>query len=138
TGVDPTATQWKQIAEAVKAAGALPIVDFAYQGFGDGLEQDAAGLRVILGVCPEVIVCSSFSKNFGLYGERAGAMTLVAETKAIADTTLTQIRMAVRRNYSNPPAHGARVVAMVLGDPALKAAWEAELKLMCGRIFGVR
>lgn len=138
TGVDPTAAQWKQIAEAVKAAGALPIVDFAYQGFGDGLEQDAAGLRVILGICPEVIVCSSFSKNFGLYGERAGAMTLVAQTKEVADTALTQIRMAVRRNYSNPPAHGARVVAAVLGDPALKAMWEAELKQMCGRIAGVR
>lgn len=138
TGVDPTPAQWKQIAEAVKAAGALPIVDFAYQGFGDGLEQDAAGLRVILGICPEVIVCSSFSKNFGLYGERAGAMTLVAQSKEIADTTLTQIRMAVRTNYSNPPAHGARVVAMVLGNPELKAMWEAELKQMCGRIAGVR
>ena len=138
TGIDPTPAQWKQIAEAVKAAGALPIVDFAYQGFGDGLEEDAAGLRIILGICPEVIVCSSFSKNFGLYGERAGAMTLVAANAEIANTTLTPGRLAVRTNYSNPPAHGARVVAMVLGNPELKQMWQDELKQMCGHVAGVR
>jgi len=138
TGIDPTRDQWRQVAELLQQRGALPLVDFAYQGFGDGLEEDAAGLRELAKANKELVVCSSFSKNFGLYSERVGALTLVAKDAASAEAALSHIRIAIRVNYSNPPQHGAAAVATVLGSPELRKQWEGELAEMRGRINGMR
>jgi len=141
TGVDPTFAQWQTIAQTIADRGVLPLVDFAYQGFGEGLEPDAAGLRAVAAACNELLVCSSFSKNFGLYRERVGAFTLVANDSATADAVLSQVKAVIRRNYSNPPAHGAEVVTTILSDDApggLRTQWEAELAAMRGRINEMR
>lgn len=138
TGIDPTAAQWQEIAAVIRERGLLPLIDFAYQGFGDGLVEDAAGLLAIAQPGQEVLVCSSFSKNFGLYGERVGALTVIAADQAAAQRALSQIRVTIRTNYSNPPTHGAAIVAEVLGDPALKQQWEQELAAMRERIHAMR
>lgn len=138
TGVDPTPVQWGELAQALAAAQVTPLVDFAYQGFGEGLTQDAAGLRAVAEACDEFFVCSSFSKNFGLYRERVGALTVVAGSSVTADTVVSQIKTAVRRNYSNPPAHGAEVVATILSDEQLRTRWEEELTAMRHRIHRMR
>jgi aspartate/tyrosine/aromatic aminotransferase len=138
TGIDPTLEQWKQIANVVYQREALPLVDFAYQGFGDGLQEDAAGLRELARPGKELLVCSSFSKNFGLYSERVGALTLVASNAEAAEAALSHVRIAIRVNYSNPPQHGGAVVATVLGSPDLRKQWEAELAEMRSRINGMR
>lgn len=138
TGVDPTLDQWKELAEISKARGWLPFFDFAYQGFAVGVEEDASGLRVFAEVCPELLIASSFSKNFGLYSERVGAFTLVAADSSIAQTALSQIKVVIRSNYSNPPAHGALVVTTILNDDALKAEWLEELAQMRKRIKDMR
>jgi aspartate aminotransferase len=138
TGVDLSLDQWRQIADVVQARGLLPLVDFAYQGFGDGLVEDAAGLRALARPGQELLICSSFSKNFGLYGERVGALTIVAGDADAAQRTLSQVRVSIRTNYSNPPTHGAAVVATVLGDAALRSQWEQELAAMRERIHQMR
>ncbi|MEM6258330.1 MAG: amino acid aminotransferase [Planctomycetota bacterium] len=138
TGVDPTADQWRQIAHLLKGIGALPLIDFAYQGFAMDVDIDAAGLREVLTVCDEVLVCSSYSKNFGLYRERVGALTVVAHDPSQAAAVQSQIKSAIRRNYSNPPAHGALVVEHILSDEALTQQWLDELAQMRGRINGMR
>ncbi|MCE9545559.1 MAG: aspartate/tyrosine/aromatic aminotransferase [Planctomycetia bacterium] len=138
TGVDPTPEQWQRIAQTIERRGLLPLVDFAYQGFGDGLSEDAAGLRALCRPGGELLVCSSFSKNFGLYNERVGALTIVAESAAAAETALGHAKLRIRTNYSNPPAHGGAVVASVLADPTLRAQWEAEVATMRGRINAMR
>jgi aspartate/tyrosine/aromatic aminotransferase len=138
TGIDPTPEVWARIAEAVDEAGALPLVDFAYQGFGDGLTEDAAGLLVLLRPGRELLLASSFSKNFALYDERVGALTLVGATGDEARTLLTHAKAVVRANYSNPPAHGGEIVATVLADPDLRARWEGEVATMRDRINGNR
>jgi aspartate/tyrosine/aromatic aminotransferase len=138
TGIDPTPEQWKKLAEAVYGAGLLPLLDFAYQGFADGIEQDALGLRAFTSPKAELIVCSSFSKNFGLYCERVGALTVVAKDKTAADTVQSQVKVCIRSNYSNPPAHGAELVTTVLGDAELRKLWEQEVAQMRGRINGMR
>jgi aspartate/tyrosine/aromatic aminotransferase len=138
TGIDPTHDQWRQLADSIHAKGILPLVDFAYQGFGDGLAEDAVGLRELARPGAELLVCSSFSKNFGLYGERVGALTVVAGSADAAQRALSQVRISIRVNYSNPPAHGATIVATVLGDPQLRAQWEAELAAMRERIHKMR
>lgn len=138
TGVDLSAEQWASIAALLEQRGLIPLIDFAYQGFADGIEQDAAGLRAVVGRCPEMLVCSSFSKNFGLYMERTGALTVVAATPEIAASAFSQVELAIRRNYSNPPAHGGAVVATILGDAGLRADWEAELAGMRDRINAMR
>jgi aspartate/tyrosine/aromatic aminotransferase len=138
TGIDPTPAQWRQIAAIIRERGLLPLVDFAYQGFGDGLAEDAAGLVSLAQPGQEVLVCSSFSKNFGLYGERVGALTVVAADAAAAQRALSQVRVTIRTNYSNPPTHGAAIVAEVLGDAALKRQWELELAAMRDRIHQMR
>jgi aspartate aminotransferase len=138
SGVDPTADQWKQIAAAIHERGVLPLVDFAYQGFGDGLVEDAQGLRALVQPGKELLVCSSFSKNFGLYGERVGALTVVAADPEAAQRALSQVRISIRTNYSNPPTHGAAIVATVLGDAALRSQWEQELATMRDRIHQMR
>lgn len=138
TGIDPTPGQWKQIADVIHQRKLLPLVDFAYQGFGDGLDEDAAGLDELCRPGSELLICSSFSKNFGLYSERVGALTIVAASPQAAQAALSHAKTCVRVNYSNPPQHGAAVVATVLGDAALRAQWEQELADMRGRINGMR
>ena len=138
SGIDPGLEQWRQIAAVVHERGLLPLVDFAYQGFGDGLVEDAASVRELAQPGKELIVFSSFSKNFGLYGERVGALTLVAGSREAAERALSQIRVSIRTSYSNPPTHGASIVAAVLGDPQLRRQWEQELAAMRDRIQEMR
>ena len=138
TGADPTAEQWRRIAGVLSDRGVLPLVDFAYQGFGDGLDEDAAGLREVAAANPELLVCSSFSKNFGLYRDRVGALTVVAADADAAAAAQSLVKQAIRRNYSNPPAHGALVVQTVLEDEGLTADWKTELDGMRARINGMR
>jgi len=138
TGVDLSAAQWAELIAAVKARGLLPFLDIAYQGFGDGLEEDAHALRALAdaGVC--FFVANSFSKNFSLYGERCGGLSVACEDAETAERVLGQLKATVRRNYSSAPMHGARIVAAVLGTPALRANWEAELTGMRSRIKTMR
>jgi aspartate/tyrosine/aromatic aminotransferase len=138
TGIDPTPAEWQQIVAAVNKQGVLPFLDFAYQGFGDGLEQDAVAVREFARAGGEFIFCSSFSKNFGLYRERVGAVTVVCKSKENAAAVQSQINRVVRANYSNPPAHGAAVVETILKDPELRKTWEQELATMRNRINGMR
>jgi aspartate aminotransferase len=116
----------------------LPLVDFAYQGFGLGLEQDAVGLRALEAQFDELLVCSSFSKNFGLYNERTGALTIKAKTPDASAAALSQLKICARTNYSNPPAHGGAIVTTILSDPALRKQWQEELAGMRARILGMR
>ena len=138
TGVDPTLDQWREISSVIVEKGLLPLVDFAYQGFGAGVSEDAAGLGVLAGLAPEFIVGSSFSKNFGLYRERVGALTLVTAEAQAAKSSFSQVKSCVRANYSNPPAHGAAIVDTVLSDAELRDIWQEELGAMRGRINGMR
>lgn len=138
TGSDLTAAQWREVAAVVAERKVLPLIDFAYQGFADGLREDATGLLAMAQPGCELLVASSFSKNFGLYNERVGALTLVAKEEKSAATALSHIKQAIRANYSNPPAHGALIVSTVLGDPALRAQWEAEVAAMRERINTMR
>ena len=138
TGIDPTADQWSEIAELTAQRGLLPILDFAYQGFGDGPGEDQVALKHIAAHHREYFVCSSFSKNFGLYSERVGALFGVSPTRDSAERLLSQLKQAIRVNYSNPPRHGAAVVATILGDAGLRAEWLAELAGMRERIHKMR
>ena len=138
SGVDPSPEQWEQIADACTQQGVLPLIDFAYQGFANGLEEDAAALRLFAGKTDEFLVCSSFSKNFGLYCERIGALTIVAGDESAASAALSHAKKAVRTNYSNPPKHGGAVVTTVLGCDDLYAQWDAEVAAMRDRINGLR
>ena len=138
TGIDPTAAQWGAIADAVAARGVLPILDFAYQGLGDGLVEDAASLRAFLATGCEVLVAASASKNFALYDERVGALAIVAADPAAAAAILTHAKVAIRAAWSNPPGHGGEIVAEILGDDALRAQWELEVTAMRERINGNR
>jgi len=138
TGADLSLEQWRRIGATVAGNGLLPLVDFAYQGFGSGLQEDAAGLRVLLEVVPEVFVASSFSKNFGLYRDRVGALTAVTGETSTAANVLSQLKVCVRTNFSNPPAHGSAIVTEILDDATLRAQWEEEVAGMRGRINGMR
>ncbi|MDG2381795.1 MAG: aspartate/tyrosine/aromatic aminotransferase [Pirellulaceae bacterium] len=138
SGIDPTADQWKEIASRVQSRGLLPLVDFAYQGFSEGIEQDARGLHAICEQVAEVLIASSYSKNFGLYRERIGALTAVGGDSAAAAAALSHLKACIRCNYSNPPAHGAEIVQTILGDASLRQQWEAELTEMRDRINGMR
>lgn len=138
TGIDPTPAEWQQIVAAVNKRGVLPFLDFAYQGFGDGIEEDAVAIREFAKAGGEFIFVSSYSKNFGLYRERVGAVAVVCKTKENATAVQSQLNRSVRANYSNPPAHGAAIVETILNDPELRKAWEAELAAMRDRINGMR
>ncbi len=138
TGIDPTAEQWERIADTVIGAGALPLLDFAYQGFADGLDADARGLRALLAREGTMLVASSFSKNFALYDERVGALSIVGADADETATLLSHAKAVIRSNYSNPPAHGGEIVATVLSDPELKARWVDEVGVMRDRINGNR
>jgi len=130
TGANLNLTQWKEVADILVAKGATPMIDIAYQGFGDGLEEDAAGTRLIVATCPETIIAASCSKNFGIYRERTGLLMAIApnaEAAKVAQGTLAHLN---RQNYSFPPDHGARLVTMILEDDALRASWAGELEAM--------
>ncbi len=138
TGVDPSPEQFAAIGKLLAERKALPLVDFAYQGFAQGLEEDAAGVRALSQTVDELVICSSFSKNFGLYNERVGALTVVTGSPQVTQAVLSQLKLVVRRNYSNPPAHGAAIVVTILDDPQLRSAWQKELAQMRDRINGMR
>jgi aspartate/tyrosine/aromatic aminotransferase len=138
TGVDPTPAHWKQIAAVLSERNLLPLVDFAYQGFAEGLREDTAALEAIVTPGREALVCSSFSKNFGLYRERVGALTLIAEDAEAARRVQSQVKSVIRANYSNPPSHGAAIVTTILQDAELRSQWEQELAAMRARIAGMR
>ncbi len=138
TGIDPDREQWARLARLCSTRGLLPLFDFAYQGFARGLEEDAGGLRLFAEQCDEIMVASSFSKNFGIYGERTGAFTLVAGNAEVAATVFSQVKSIIRVIYSNPPKHGSALVAAILTDVDLRAEWEAELTAMRERIQKMR
>jgi aspartate/tyrosine/aromatic aminotransferase len=138
SGVDLNGEQWGTVAAIAARRGWLPLLDFAYQGYGDGLEQDRAGLLALAAVCPEFMVASSFSKNFGLYQDRTGALTLVAGSAAAANSGFSHVEVAIRVNYSNPPAHGGLIVTRILTDKALRGQWLAELTAMREHIAATR
>ena len=138
TGIDPTPEQWKEIASIVRKQGVLPLIDYAYQGFAEGLKEDTAVLDAFCTPGSETLICSSLSKNFGLYRERVGAFTLVAGSKEAAQAMQSQVKAAIRANYSNPPAHGASIATTILGSGELRSMWEAELAGMRGRIHEMR
>ena len=134
TGVDPTAEQWTRIIDVVRSRGIVPFLDLAYQGFGDGTEADAAVVRRFADTPGPLFVSTSFSKSFSLYGERVGALSVVAGDRDEAQRVLSQIKRVVRANYSTPPTHGGQIVATVLCSPELRALWENELAAMRDRI----
>ena len=127
TGADLSVEQWQAVAALCAGRGILPLLDFAYQGFGNGLEEDAVGVRIVANHCREFLVAGSFSKNFGLYNERVGALTLVAASADAAAAAQSHLKICVRTNYSNPPAHGGQIVAAILGtrscDRLGKTSW---------------
>jgi aromatic-amino-acid transaminase len=138
TGYDITAAQWAQVIAAVKARGLVPFLDMAYQGFGAGIAEDGAVIGQFIAAGLDFFVSTSFSKSFSLYGERVGALSVVCESKDEAERVLSQLKRVIRTNYSNPPIHGAQVVATVLTTPALRALWEEELAGMRVRIKQMR
>ena len=138
SGVDPTLEQWGVLADLMAERQLLPMIDFAYQGMGAGLDEDAAGVRAVLERVPEMIIAVSSSKNIGLYRERAGAVVFVGGDARAAEAMASQAVSAARRVYSMPPAHGALLAGRVLSSPALRSAWEAELGQICHRINGLR
>ena len=138
SGMDLNNEQWQQVVEVAKGIGFLPVLDMAYQGFGKGLDEDAYGLRLMAENVKEMIVCSSCSKNFGLYRERIGGFTLIGETPLSADIANSVVLSVVRGIYSMPPAHGAALVETILSSDELRTQWHAELKVMRDRINGNR
>ncbi|NYT37022.1 aspartate/tyrosine/aromatic aminotransferase [Allopusillimonas soli] len=138
TGVDPSAEQWAQIADTVRDRNLVPFLDIAYQGFGDGLEEDASVVRLFAQRDLTMLISSSFSKSFSLYGERVGALTMVCSSKEESARVLSQLKVVIRTNYSNPPTHGGMVVSSVLNTPELFALWKQELAGMRDRIRSMR
>jgi len=134
TGVDLTSEQWGEIIETVRKRELVPFLDLAYQGFGDGIEQDAEPVRRFAASGTPLFVSNSFSKSFSLYGERVGALSVLADSSDEAARALSQLKRLVRTNYSNPPTHGGKIVATVLNAPELRALWEDELQQMRERI----
>ena len=138
SGVDPNAEQWQALATFMAERALVPMVDFAYQGMGAGLSEDAAGLRCLIDHVPEMIIAVSSSKNIGLYRERAGAVMFLGGDARAAEAMASQAVSAARRVYSMPPAHGALLAGRVLSSPDLRSQWEAELAQICQRINGLR
>jgi aspartate/tyrosine/aromatic aminotransferase len=138
TGVDPAESQWETIARIMGERGLLPVVDFAYQGFGVDLDADRRGIEILAQHCPEMLIASSFSKNFGLYSERVGAVSVVAADQEAAQAVFSQLKRCIRTNYSNPPRHGGSIVQTVLADAALQSEWRNEVTEMRKRIAAMR
>ena len=138
TGANLTLEQWAEVAGILERTGALPLIDLAYQGFGDGLEEDASVVRLFASLDLTMLISSSFSKSFSLYGERVGALTLVTSSQDESARVLSQLKRVIRTNYSNPPTHGGMVVSAVLNTPELHGLWVEELAEMRDRIHSVR
>ena len=138
TGFDLAPRDWKRVLEVVKARELLPLIDFAYQGFGDGLEQDAFAVRLFAAELPELLITSSCSKNFGLYRERTGALIVCAEHADKLQDVRSQLAFIARNLWSTPPAHGAAVVASILADAELNSLWVSELNTMRQRVASLR
>jgi aspartate/tyrosine/aromatic aminotransferase len=138
SGIDLTAEQWEQIAAAVRENELFPLVDFAYQGLGRGLEEDAEGVRILAAAIAEMIICSSFSKNFGLYNERVGAITIKGATQETVDKAFSHVKIVIRQIYSNPPSHGGAIVATIMNSPELRKEWEGEVAEIRQRIKQMR
>ena len=138
SGMDLNKDQWQQLAELAKDIGFLPVIDMAYQGFGSGLDEDAYGLRLLADSVDEMIICSSCSKNFGLYRDRIGACSIIGKSASAADIISSVLLPVVRVNYSMPPAHGAAIVETILDSETLTKQWHGELKDMRERISGMR
>ncbi len=138
TGYDITAAQWDKVIEVVKAKNLVAFLDMAYQGFGHGIAEDGAVIGKFIAAGLNIFVSTSFSKSFSLYGERVGALSVVATDKEEASRVLSQLKVVIRTNYSNPPTHGGAVVAAVLNNPELRALWEKELGEMRVRIKAMR
>jgi len=138
TGVDLSAAQWEQLIPVLRERDLLPYLDLAYQGYGDGIVEDAFAVRALASSGLAFFIANSFSKSMSLYGERAGALSVVCPNAAEAELVLGQLKATVRRNYSSPPIHAGLVVAKVLTDPALRASWEADVAAMRERILAMR
>ena len=138
TGYDITPAQWDQVVAMVKERNLTPFLDMAYQGFGHGIAEDGAAIAKFVAAGLSILVATSFSKSFSLYGERVGALSVLCESKEEAGRVLSQLKIAIRTNYSNPPIHGGAIVAAVLGKPELRALWEQELGAMRVRIKAMR
>lgn len=138
TGYDITPAQWDQVIAVVKSKQLVPFLDMAYQGFGNGIAEDGAVIGKFVTAGLDFFVSTSFSKSFSLYGERVGALSVLCSNKEEADRVLSQLKIVIRTNYSNPPIHGGAVVAAVLGNPELRALWEKELADMRVRIKAMR
>ena len=138
TGVDLTPLQWDELIPVLKERELLPFLDLAYQGYGDGLTEDAFAIRALADAGVPFMVANSFSKNMGLYGERCGALSVVCADADEAGRVLGQLKFTIRRNYSNPPAHGGQIVARVLTDAKLRTLWEGEVEEMRERILAMR
>ena len=138
TGLDPAPADWKDISTAIKTQGLLPVFDFAYQGFGQGIDEDAMAVRHFVADGHQMLVANSYSKNFGLYGERIGGFYVVTPDAETAERVKSQVMRIIRANYSNPPLHGSRIIAAVLASDALRQEWESELAVMRKRISGMR
>jgi aromatic-amino-acid transaminase len=134
TGYDLTPAQWEQVIDTIKAHQLTPFLDMAYQGFGEGIAEDGAVVAKFVASGLNFFVSTSFSKSFSLYGERVGALSVLCTDKEEADRVLSQLKIMIRTNYSNPPIHGGAVVAAVLSTPELRALWEQELAEMRVRI----
>jgi aromatic-amino-acid transaminase len=138
TGCDLTAAQWPEVVSSARQRGWTPVLDMAYQGFGQGLVEDAAAVRRFVDAGIDCLVATSFSKSFSLYGERVGALSVVCGNAQEAQRVLSQLKVLIRANYSNPPTHGAKAIAAVLADTKLRALWEDELAQMRQRIRQMR
>jgi aromatic-amino-acid transaminase len=138
TGVDLTRAQWEALIPLLRERALVPYLDLAYQGYGDGIDEDAFAVRALASAGLSFFVANSFSKSMSVYGERAGALSVVCRDAAEAELVLGQLKATVRRNYSSPPLHAAGIIARVLGDPALRAAWEADVAGMRDRILSMR
>ncbi len=138
TGVDLSRAQWQSVIEVLRAGESIPFLDLAYQGFGDGFDEDAFAVRALADAGVSFLVANSFAKNFSLYAERCGGLSVVCPDAQQAEHVLGQLKFNIRRNYSNPPQYGASVVSTVLNDPALKAQWQAEVAQMRTRMKTMR
>ncbi|MDR2092884.1 MAG: aspartate/tyrosine/aromatic aminotransferase [Azoarcus sp.] len=138
TGADLTGGQWQEVAALCKEKRLVPFLDMAYQGFADGIAQDTAAVQAFAASGVQFLVSSSFSKNFSLYGERVGALSIVTASKEEAARVASQVKRVIRTNYSNPPTHGGAIVAAVLASPELRKLWEEELAGMRNRIRAMR
>ncbi len=138
TGADLTEAQWRETIDVIRARGLVPFIDMAYQGFADGITEDALALNLFVASGLQFFVSSSFSKSFSLYGERVGALSVVTASKDESARVMSQIKRVIRTNYSNPPTHGGAVVASVLSNPELRRMWEEELATMRDRIRAMR